>query len=45
MKTRRIAKSIAAALLAVGVFTVGAAPVGAAEASPISHVLNDTGWG
>ncbi len=45
MKTRRFAKLIAAAILAVGVITSGVAPVGAVTAKPVKTSLTDTGWG
>jgi hypothetical protein len=48
MKTRRTLKSIAAAILAVGLLTAGvAAPADAAATTPKrpGHTTFDTGWG
>ena len=46
MKSRRLLKPFAAAILAVGLVTLGVAPADAAGTpkAPIS-TTNDTGWG
>ena len=46
MKSRRFFKSVAAAVLAVGMVTAGvAAPADAAILKKPTHSTNDTGWG
>ena len=46
MNPRRVLKSVAAAVLAVGMLTAGvAAPADAAVAKRPSQTTHDTGWG
>lgn len=44
MKIRRVIKPIAAAILAVGLFTAGVAAPAQAGPTPPRHSTNDTGW-